>query len=203
METEQASKKRTLKKGTKFLVIHGSKTDARIAFKDVPVDVISQKMGETYFQLGKMVCRGLLASILVLLCGILPALAGSIIPKVRAVNAIIGEAEGESYRGKLAVACAIRNRGTLNGVYGEYSKRVKEHLYGAKVFVDTVRAWEESADLINCQFIDGADHWEGTAFPIPKWAVEKKVTAIVGNQRFYRDYYESEEQEMIDRRHGL
>jgi hypothetical protein len=136
-------------------------------------------------------------AILVVLLFAKPVHAGAI-PKTRAVNAIIGEAEGEGYKGMLAVACAIRNRGTLKGVYGEKSKRVREHLYGAKIFVQSVRAWEESAYPINCQFIDGATHWEGTAFPTPKWAEYMKQTAVVGNQRFYRYYYESEEQELVD-----
>ena len=107
------------------------------------------------------------------------------IPKERAVNAIIGEAEGEGYEGMLAVACAIRNRGTLKGVYGETARRVREHLYGAKVFVNAVRAWEESSHEDNCAFIGGATHWEGTAFKTPYWAKDMRITATIKNQRFY------------------
>ena len=40
------------------------------------------------------------------------------IPDAQAVRAIVGEAAGESFEGKLAIACAIRNRGNLHGVYG-------------------------------------------------------------------------------------
>ena len=108
------------------------------------------------------------------------------ITKERAVDAIIGEAEGEGYRGMLAVACAIRNRGTLQGVYGEHSRRVKEHLYGARVFVNAVRAWEESSSSDRCGFIGGATHWEGIAFKTPYWARDMILTATIGNQRFYR-----------------
>lgn len=104
----------------------------------------------------------------------------------RAVNAIIGEAEGESYIGKLAVACAIRNRGTLKGVYGEKAPRVTKQLYSAKVKADAQKAWKESEGQQSCQFIDGADHWEGTKFKTPSWAKDMKITATIGGQRFYR-----------------
>jgi hypothetical protein len=115
-----------------------------------------------------------------------PAYASEI-PKTRAVNAVIGEAEGEGYVGMKAVACAIRNRGTLKGVYGEHAKRVRQHLYSPKTFVIAVRAWEESSHPEQCTFIGGATHWEGTAFPIPYWAKDMILTATIGNQRFYRE----------------
>ena len=108
----------------------------------------------------------------------------------RAINAIIGEAEGEPYNGKLAVACAIRNREQsrkghgLKGVYGERSPRVK--LAGKKAREDSRRAWEASSDSDACEFIDGADHWEGTAFKTPYWAKDMVITSTIGNQRFYR-----------------
>jgi len=128
---------------------------------------------------------------------------GAEIPKTRAVMAVIGEAEGETYIGKLAVACAIRERGTLRGVFGEHAPRVKKHLYSVKTFVAADRAWEESRDPGNCAMTDHADHWEGTAFPLPSWAKDMKQTAVIGNQRFFRAYTQDEEQEQIDRRHGL
>jgi hypothetical protein len=110
------------------------------------------------------------------------------IPKTRAVNAIIGEAEGETYDGKLAVACAIRNRGTLQGVYGERSPRVTKHKYGAKVFVDAVRAWEESRYEANCAFICGAQHWQSEEDwkKHATWIDFCDATAKVGTQIFLR-----------------
>ena len=125
------------------------------------------------------------------------------IERSRAISAIIGEAEGEPYKGKLAVACAIRNRGTLKGVYGEKAPRVTKKLYSPKIKAEAEKAWDESEELLACQFIDGADHWEGASFKTPSWAGNMKQTARVGNQIFYRYYHESEEQEQIDRRHGL
>lgn len=121
--------------------------------------------------------------ILLLMCSV--AWAGEL-PKWRVVYAIIGEAEGEPYKGKLAVACAIQNRGTLKGVYGEKAPRVKQRKYSSKVLVSAIQAYEESLHPENCTFIDGADHWEGTAFPEPYWAKSMEVTAVIGNQRFYR-----------------
>jgi hypothetical protein len=109
------------------------------------------------------------------------------IPKERAVNAIIGEAEGEGYRGMLAVACAIRNRGSLRGVYGERSKRVVNHLYDDDTKRMAYGAWFVSQDDGLCEeLIHGATHWEGTSFKTPWWAEHKQVTAVIGNQRFYK-----------------
>ena len=121
------------------------------------------------------------------------AMASDDLVKIRMVNAIIGEAEGEPYRGKLAVACAIINRTQLfgdfdkamRGVYGEKSNRVINRLYSSKTFVNAVRAYEESLDVGTCAFIDGATHWEGTAFETPYWATGMTITATIGNQRFY------------------
>jgi hypothetical protein len=107
------------------------------------------------------------------------------IERSRAVNAIIGESEGEPYKGKLAVACAIRNRGTLKGVYGEKAPRVTKKLYSAKIKADSERAWDESESASACQFIDGADHWEGTAFKKPTWAYNMTETFRTKGQVFY------------------
>lgn len=104
--------------------------------------------------------------------------------KDRVVMAIIGEAEGEGYKGMLAVACAIRNRGTLQGVYGEKAPRVVKHKYSPKTFVLAVKAYEESAKV---DITGGATHWEGTKFKTPYWAHGMIVTATIGNQRFYRE----------------
>lgn len=117
----------------------------------------------------------------------LSAASAEEIRKDKFVDAIIGEAEGEPYRGKLAVACAIRNRGNLQGVYGVNAPRVSQHKYSPKVFVDAVRAYEESAHPDMCEFIDGASFWEGTAFKRPYWAKNMIVTATIGRQRFYKN----------------
>ena len=71
-----------------------------------------------------------------------------------AIRAIIGEAGHQGERGMLAVACAIRNRGTLKGVYGVKAKHVdKEPAY---VWTMARKAWADSAvkDITN-----GAQFW--------------------------------------------
>lgn len=99
------------------------------------------------------------------------------------VNAIIGEAEGEGYQGMLGVACAIRNRHTLHGVYGLHAKRVIQHKYSVMTYNLAVKAWYESAlhDVTN-----GAQYWEGTKFKKPYWAYSMRETVKIGNQIFYR-----------------
>ncbi len=85
----------------------------------------------------------------------------------RAVNAIIGEAENQGYEGMLAVACAIRNRGTLKGVYGEKAPRVVHHKYSKHTLDLAIKAWAEATihDITN-----GATHWENiNAFGCPSW----------------------------------
>lgn len=70
--------------------------------------------------------------------------AQKVIDKNRFVNAIIGESEN-SREGMLWVACTIRNRGSLRGVYGEKSVRVRNRLYSSRVFVQAVKAYEDSS----------------------------------------------------------
>jgi len=83
--------------------------------------------------------------------------AGELSPKT-AVRAIIGEASGEGYQGMLAVACGIRNRGTLKGVYGLKAKHVDSEPQW--VWDIAKKAWEESED----NRIHSGDHWGSTKF---------------------------------------
>lgn len=103
------------------------------------------------------------------------------IPDDQAVHAILGEARGEGYEGMYAVACAIRNRGTLKGVYG-----LKANVSDASgvIYQHAMKAWAESEsgpDITN-----GANSWENTqTFGRPYWAMDKKPTAIIGRHKFY------------------
>ena len=72
----------------------------------------------------------------------------------RAIRAIIGEASGEGYTGMLAIAGAIRNRGTLQGVYGERAKHIDKQPQW--VWAQAEKAWKESAGN---DITAGADHW--------------------------------------------
>lgn len=102
------------------------------------------------------------------------------IPDNLAVRAIIGEASGEGYRGMLAVACGIRNRGTLHGVYGLNAKHVDRE--PAWVWDLARKAWAESAtkDIVN-----GSGDWESIDYPRPYWAKRMIITARIGKHQFY------------------
>ena len=74
------------------------------------------------------------------------------LPVSAPVRAVLGEAEGEGYQGMLAVACAIRNRGTLKGVYGLFAKRV----YSTRSIALAEKAWAASRIL---DVTKGATGW--------------------------------------------
>ena len=109
--------------------------------------------------------------------------AGELSPKT-AVRAIIGEASGEGYQGMLAVACGIRNRGTLKGVYGLKAKHVdNEPQWVWKLAKKAYRASLTGKDITN-----GGTHWENTkAFGEPYWAKHMVVTARIGSHTFYKE----------------
>jgi len=96
-----------------------------------------------------------------------------------AIKAIMGEARGEGYKGMLAVACAIRNRGTLKGVYGVNAKFTeKEYVWDM-----AKRAWAESEFK---DIADGATHWESDRFKEPYWAKDMIKTVKIGHHQFYK-----------------
>ena len=99
-----------------------------------------------------------------------------------AVRAIIGEAANQGDDGMLAVAAAIRNRGTLKGVYGYKAKHVDTQ--PAWVWAKARRAWAMSATNDPTR---GATHWENIkAFGQPYWAKSLTVTTNIGDHRFYK-----------------
>jgi len=72
------------------------------------------------------------------LCGVLHAEINNGL----AVRAIIGEASNQGYQGMLALSVGLRNRGTLQGVYGLNAKHIdKEPQW---VWEQAKRAWAES-----------------------------------------------------------
>lgn len=78
------------------------------------------------------------------------------------VRAIIGESSNQGYRGMLAVACGIRNRGTLKGVYGLKAKHVDKQ--PEWVWQQAQKAWEESEH----NRIHSGTHWGSTIID-KKW----------------------------------
>ena len=108
---------------------------------------------------------------------------GAELPKDQVIRAMIGEASNQGYEGLYAISCAIRNRGTLNGVYGAKAKHV-----------DSEPSWvwklAERAYLASFKGIDvtnGATHWESIDFKTPYWAKDMVVTARIGKHIFYKE----------------
>jgi len=105
-----------------------------------------------------------------------------------AVRAIIGEAENQGYQGMKAVACGIRNRGTLKGVYGLNAPRVKKHKYSEQTEAMALVAWETSSDPDECRFLGGARYWENVkAFGKPTWASKMIETYRHKDHVFYKE----------------
>lgn len=102
-----------------------------------------------------------------------------------AILSVIGEAENQGFEGMLAVSHAIRNRGTLKGVFGLAAPRVKQHKYTEITYKQARKAWMDSAhtpDITN-----GATNWENESnFGIPYWAHDMKMVAVIGDHVFMR-----------------
>lgn len=104
------------------------------------------------------------------------------------IRAIIGEAEAEGYKGMLAVADAIRNRGTLHGVYGLHARRVRLHLYSQHTLKLATRAWISSRSL---DVTRGASGWGSASdlriFATKRWWSSMVITVHIGNHWFYKE----------------
>ena len=135
--------------------------------------------------------RYMIALLLILNCGTCEAMVDFELWKMKteqarkSVKAIIGEAENQGYEGMYAVAHAIRNRGTLRGVYGLNSPRVKQRKYSTKTWDLASKAWLRSKD--GKDPTRGADHWhnlrrEGENY----WTKVMEKTAEIGDHVFYR-----------------
>lgn len=103
--------------------------------------------------------------------------------KPQIMRAIVGEAGGEGYEGMYAVAHAIRNRGTLKGVYGADSPMVDKQ--PRWVFEQAALAWEESED--GDDPTKGATHWESVDFKKPLWAYKMTETLRLNKHVFYKE----------------
>lgn len=111
-----------------------------------------------------------------------PALAQQI-PASKAVIAILGEAEDQGYRGMLAVACGIRNRGSLQGVYGVNAPRPNTPgVIQPQYWEMAERAWLESEK----NRIHFGTHWENVKkFGKPFWVKGMKKICTIGDHIFY------------------
>jgi hypothetical protein len=113
---------------------------------------------------------------------ILPSFCFAAIPKAQAVRAIIGEASNQGYMGMLAVACALRNRDSLKGVYGINAKHIDKQ--PKWVWDMAEKAWFESEFI---DITDGADHWhnverEGETY----WTLKMTKTVCIKDHCFYK-----------------
>ena len=104
-----------------------------------------------------------------------------IIKDADAIRAIVGEAGGEGHPGMLAVACAIRHRGTLRGVYGLTNSSIYHQ--SAKIWRQARAAWAESTSK---DTVRGATHW-GTIEDVETGTYSGMVcVAVVGKHYFFR-----------------
>ena len=122
-------------------------------------------------------------------CMLFTGCAQAQVPVDRAVKSIIGEAENQGYEGMLAIAHAIRNRGTLKGVYGFNAPRVKHHLYSMKILQEATLAWEQSA--IDFDITHGATGWgnqdDVNKFQMCRWWKNCIVTFKYRQHIFYTE----------------
>ena len=113
----------------------------------------------------------LILSVSLCLCG--QSYAGSGPDAVSAQRAIVGEAAGCGYQVQLGVACALRNRGHLRGVYGVNARHNATE--PDWVWTAAAKAWTESAthDITN-----GANHF-GNADDVRKGTFKGMTLTVV------------------------
>lgn len=128
-------------------------------------------------------CLSHTAHIIVISLWLFSPMAHAETPKDLAVKAIIAEAGGEPFQGMVAVGEAIRNRGSLQGVYGLQRASFISH-QPQWVHEQARRAWMKSA---HSDLVKGAQFWESTDFPTPKWAKQMTETIHIGKHKFYRE----------------
>lgn len=104
----------------------------------------------------------------------------------QAARAIMGEARGEPYLGKIALAEALRNRNTLDGVYG-YNARFSAK---SSVWRDARDAWHDSSFT---NLVKGANHWFSEADKEkldkkqPRWYRRLVFVKQIHGHYFYRE----------------
>ena len=102
----------------------------------------------------------------------------------QAIRAIAGEARGEPFAGQIAVGEAIRNRGTLRGVYGA---AVPRKLVSAREWLTAKSAWRVSA---TSTLTGGAIGWgnekDWRKFVRCAWFKNTVKTVTISGHTFYR-----------------
>jgi hypothetical protein len=103
------------------------------------------------------------------------------LPESKAIRAILGEAGGTGFKGMLAVACALRHRGTFHGVYGLNNPVVdRQPAWAWKL---ARRAWLASRKQ---DTVAGANFW-GNKDDVKKGTfLGMTFTVAVGGNYFFR-----------------
>lgn len=99
------------------------------------------------------------------------------------IKAIVGEAAGDGYNVQLGVACALRNRGTLRGVYGVNARHNATE--PAWVWKAAARAWDESARR---DVTKGANHF-GNADDVRKGTFKGMTLTVVLGEGKHTTYF--------------
>ncbi len=128
-----------------------------------------------------MKLKSILVAGLTLAASVKVSAADMPLPASKAVRAILGESGGSGFRGMLAVACALRHRGTFQGVYGLNNPVVDRQPESAWKLAR--RAWRESAKR---DIVAGADHWGNARDVATGVFYGMTLTAAVGGNYFFK-----------------
>lgn len=109
------------------------------------------------------------------------------IPLRKAVRAMVGECGfRQGFIGMVAVGHAIRNRGTVQGVWGYSAPKVVNRQYPSWLYIVAALAWwvsSWSADITK-----GATHWENlTLAGIPEWSYVMQQTFQYRDHTFFKE----------------
>ena len=109
------------------------------------------------------------------------------IPEDQAIHAILGESRGDGWDGLYATSCALRNRGTLHGVYGVKAdiSDVSSDLYQTASNIWLISkygrdvtfgatAWLSDYDISHQKHVWG------------KWIHQFKKTVKIGHTTYYK-----------------
>ena len=132
--------------------------------------------------------KALIILTLLLICGCDDPAYSEEITTEKAVSCILGESRGEGKIGIEAMAQALRNRGTVTGVFGCGADFSKELAYIKAKGLDVIarNAWLAGKN----DLVHGADHWGGVQVD-GKWIAKMRKsgfiqTAKIGNTVFYK-----------------
>jgi hypothetical protein len=101
----------------------------------------------------------------------------------RYLQSLYGETAGESFACKLATAYALRNRGTLRGVYGLQSPLLRKPI-DVQAWADCVMAWKLSAT--GNDPTKGADHWACRSDLARPYLRDLICTGRIGRHWFFK-----------------